>query len=181
MLDKETQERFVTQMYWLPRERLDERVKQDKIPYDKWHELGLLRFCNGNSIAYGDITAWFLEMVNVHEITPAWIYYDSYSAKYWVEEMEAEGFRMVRCIQGAKTLSLPMQNLGADLQAKKINYDNNPILKWCLHNTGVQTDRNGNIVPIKDQGAKRRIDGAASLLDAYVGLYEHYNEFLNAL
>jgi hypothetical protein len=36
-------------------------------------------------------------------------------------------------------------------------------------------------VPIKDQGAKRRIDGAASLLDAYVGLYEHYNEFLNAL
>jgi phage terminase large subunit-like protein len=181
MLDKETQERFVSQMYWLPRERLNERVKQDKIPYDKWREMGLLRLCNGNSISYGDVTAWFLEMVNVHGITPAWIYYDSYSAKYWVEEMEAEGFLMVRCIQGAKTLSLPMQNLGADLQAKKVNYNDNPILKWCLHNTGVQTDRNGNIVPIKNQGAKRRIDGAASLLDAYVGLYEHYNEFLNAL
>lgn len=181
MMDKATQERFVTQMYWLPRASLDKRVKEDKIPYDKWHEQGLLRLCNGNSINYGDVTAWFLEMVNEYGITPAWIYYDSYSAKYWVEEMEANGFLMVRCIQGAKTLSLPMQMLGADLQAKKVNYDNSPILKWCLTNTGIQTDRNGNIVPIKNQSAKQRIDGTASLLDAYVGLYEHFNEFVNAL
>lgn len=181
LMDKATEERFATQMYWLPRDSLQQRVKQDKIPYDKWHEQGLLRLCNGNSISYGDITAWFLEMVNVHGITPAWIYYDSYSAKYWVEEMENEGFVMVRCIQGAKTLSLPMQMMGADLQAKKINYNNHPILKWCLTNTGIQTDRNGNIVPIKSQSAKQRIDGTASLLDAYVGLYEHYNEFINAL
>ena len=143
--------------------------------------MGLLRLCNGNSISYGDITAWFLEMVNIHGITPAWIYYDSYSAKYWVEEMENAGFRMVRCIQGAKTLSLPMQMMGADLQAKKINYNNSPILKWCLTNTGVQTDRNGNIVPIKAQAAKQRIDGTASMLDSYVGLYEHYTEFINAI
>jgi len=71
---------------------------------------------------------------------------------------------MERVIQGAKTLSLPMQKLGADLQAKRICYNNNPILKWCLTNTGIQTDRNGNIVPIKSQSAKQRIDGTASLL-----------------
>jgi len=181
MMDPVTEERFVTQMYWLPADNLQKRVQEDKIPYDKWRELGLVRLCNGNSISYGDITAWFLEMVNDHGITPAWVYYDSYSAKYWVEEMETAGFRMVRCIQGAKTLSLPMQQLGADLQAKRVNYNNSPILKWCLTNTGVQTDRNGNIVPIKAQSAKQRIDGTASLLDAYVGLYEHFNEFKNAL
>jgi phage terminase large subunit-like protein len=181
MMDKDAQERFITQMYWLPRESFQQRVQQDRIPYDKWFDRGLLRLCNGNSINYGDVTAWFLEMVNERGVTPAWIYYDSYSAKYWVEEMENNGFKMIRCIQGAKTLSLPMQQLGADLQAKKINYDNNPVLKWCLTNTGIQTDRNGNIVPVKNQAAKQRIDGAASLLDAYVGLCDHYNEFLNAL
>ena len=95
--------------------------------------------------------------------------------------MESNGFNMVRCIQGAKTLSLPMQQMGQDLKAKKINYNNNPILKWCLTNTGIQTDRNGNIVPIKAQTAKLRIDGASSMLDSYVGLYEHYSEFINAL
>lgn len=179
LLDAETEKRFVTQMYWLPRDHFEKRVKTDKIPYDKWLARGLLRLCNGNSINYSDVTAWFVEMANQYKIFPAWVYYDSYSAKYWVEEMENNGFTMVRCIQGAKTLSLPMQMMGADLQAKRINYNNHPVLKWCLTNTGIQTDRNGNIVPIKNQAAKQRIDGAASLLDAYVGLYEHYKEFLS--
>ncbi|PEQ65540.1 terminase large subunit [Bacillus cereus] len=181
MVDKDTQKRFIHQMYWLPRDSFEKRVQMDKIPYDKWLEQGLLRLCNGNSINYGDITAWFLEILNDYGITPLWIYYDSYSAKYWVEEMEQHGFKMVRCIQGAKTLSLPMQQMGADLQAKKINYNNSPILKWCLTNTGIETDRNGNIVPVKNQAAKMRIDGTASMLDAYVGLFEHYEEFLRAL
>lgn len=179
LMDKQGK-RYVTQMYWLPAENFETRVRDEKIPYDKWYEAGLLRLCNGNSINYSDVTAWFLEMVNDFELTPAWIYYDSYSAKYWVQEMENYGFTMVRCIQGAKTLSLPMQMLGADLQAKKINYNNNSLLKWCITNTGIQEDRNGNIVPVKCQSPKYRIDGLASLLDAYVGLYEHFNEFKDA-
>ena len=176
LLDKQ-ETRYVVQMYWLPAENFQTRVQEEKIPYDKWLEAGQLRLCNGNSINYSDVTAWFIEMVNAYDLLIPWVYYDSYSAKYWVQEMEESGFTMVRCIQGAKTLSLPMQMLGADLQAKKVNYNNSSLLKWCMTNTGVQTDRNGNIVPIKAQSPKYRIDGLASLLDAYVGLYEHYNEF----
>lgn len=181
LMDKETHKRYIYQMYWLPSDSFEKRVHQEKIPYDKWLQQGLLRLCNGNSINYSDVTAWFNEMLNNYGITPLWIYYDSYSAKYWVEEMEQYGFKMVRCIQGSRTLSLPMQNMGADLQSKKINYNNSPILKWCLTNTGIETDRNGNIVPIKNQAAKQRIDGTASMLDSYVGLYEHYEEFIRAL
>jgi phage terminase large subunit-like protein len=173
--------KYIRQMYWLPADNLQERVKQDKIPYDKWFDRGLLRLCSGNSINYSDVTAWFVETVRQYELFPAWVYYDSYSARYFVEEMQMQGFTMVRCIQGAKTLSLPMQMLGADLQAHKVNYNNNPVLKWCLTNTGVQTDRNGNIVPVKNQSPRQRIDGAAALLDCYVGLYEHYNEYTAAI
>lgn len=173
--------KYITQMYWLPADRLQERVQQDKIPYDKWFDRGLLRLCDGNSINYSDVTAWFCETVRKYDLFPAWVYYDSYSARYFVEEMQMQGFNMVRCIQGAKTLSLPMQMLGADLQAHRVIYNNNPVLKWCLTNTGVQTDRNGNIVPIKNQSPKQRIDGTAALLDCYVGLYEHYNEYTNAI
>ena len=180
MMDK-TEQRYITQMYWLPADGFNKRVREEKIPYDKWYEQGLLRLCNGNTINYSDVTAWFIEMIEEYEITPAWIYYDSYSARYWVDEMNDAGFRMIRCIQGAKTLSLPMQMLGADLQAKKVNYNNNPLLKWCISNTGVLEDRNGNIVPMKANGRKNRIDGLASLLDAYCGLYEHYSEFYNTV
>ena len=179
-MDK-NEKRYVTQMYFLPADNFEQRVHDEKIPYDKWLESGLLRLCQGNTINYHDVTAWFLEMVEKYDVTPAWIYYDSYSARYWVEEMQNHGFNMIRCIQGAKTLSLPMQKLGADLQKKLVNYNNNPLLKWCITNTGIQTDRNGNIVPVKATSAKYRIDGLASLLDAYVGLCDHYNEYLQTI
>ena len=120
LMDK-NEKRFVTQMYFLPADNFEQRVHDEKIPYDKWLEAGLLRLCSGNSINYHDVTAWFLEIVEKYEITPAWIYYDSYSARYWVEEMTNHGFNMVRCVQGAKTLSLPMQKLGADLKKKLIS------------------------------------------------------------
>ena len=181
MMKRGSDKKYVAQMYWLPADSLQERVKRDKIPYDKWFERGLLRLCAGNSISYSDVTQWFMDMVKQYELFPAWVYYDSYSARYFVEEMQMQGFNMVRCIQGAKTLSLPMQMLGTDLQAHRVNYNNNPILKWCLTNTGIQTDRNGNIVPVKNQSPKQRIDGTAALLDCYVGLYEHYNEFTGAI
>lgn len=179
-MDK-NEKRYVTQMYFLPKDNFEQRVHDEKIPYDKWLEAGLLRLCEGNSINYSDVTAWFMEMVEKYDVTPAWIYYDPYSAAYWVQEMQSNGFNMVKCFQGVKTLSLPMQQLGQDLAAKKINYNNNPLLKWCITNTGVKTDVNGNIQPIKATSPKYRIDGLASLLDAYVGLLDHYNEYLDTL
>ena len=180
LLDRD-EKRYVVQMYWLPKEHFEKRVHDEKIPYDKWYEAGLLRLCEGNQINYSDVTKWFIEMVEKYEITPAWIYYDPYSAAYWVQEMQSAGFNLVKCFQGVKTLSLPMQKLGADLQAKKINYGNNVLLKWCITNTGVKTDVNGNIQPIKAQSPKYRIDGLASLLDAYVGLTDHYQELLDTI
>ena len=173
--------RYVMQMYFLPEDNFQKHIQEDRIPYDKWKEAGLLRLCKGNTINYSDVTAWFIEMVKEKGITPAWVYYDSWSARYWVEEMEGNGFNMVRCIQGAKTLSLPMQHLQADLEAKKVIYNNNPITKWCLSNTCVEEDRNGNIMPKKSSNPRRRIDGTASMLNCWVGLYEHYNEFTGAL
>lgn len=69
--------------------------------------------------------------------------------------------------QGKRTLSAPMKLLERDLESKLINYNNNPIDKWCLANTSVDEDRNGNIQPMKTSRSTRRIDGTAALLDAY--------------
>ena len=166
---------YVIQMYWLPVVEYEKR-KAKKIPFEKWHDLGLLRLCNGSTINPSDVVAWFVEMYQNFNIIPLWTYYDSYSSRYFVDEMEAHSFKMVRCIQGAKTLSNPMRILGAELAAKKINYNNNPLLKWCLANVNAVEDRNANILPVKRSNPEMRIDGFASLLDAFVGYEEHKSE-----
>ena len=70
-----------------------------------------------------------------------------------------------------------MHRLKADLSAKMIVYNNNPIDKWCLSNTAVDIDKNGNIQPHKGKNQRRRIDGAAALLDAYTVLYNHEADY----
>lgn len=174
---------YVHQMYWLPEELLDQRVKEDKIPYDIWRDMGLLRTTPGNKVHYKFVTQWFLEVQNELDIYIPWVGYDSWSATYWVEEMKDNFGKesMEPVIQGKKTLSGPMHSLGADLESKKINYNNNPILKWCLSNTSVDIDKNMNIQPSKGKNQRRRIDGTAGLLNAYVTLERHYEDYTSLI
>ena len=79
--------------------------------------------------------------------------------------------------QGKRTLSAPMKLLERDLESKLINYNNNPIDKWCLANTSVDEDKNGNIQPMKTSRSTRRIDGMAALLDAYVVYTDKQDEY----
>lgn len=169
---------FVKQMYFMPTNNIEQRVNEDKIPYDKWEKLGLLRTSEGSKVNYTDVTNWFIEQVEKYELRPLWVGYDSWNAQYWCDEMREYGFDMVEVRQGAKTMSTPMKQLKADLIDKKINYNNNPILKWCLSNMSVKIDDNENIRPVKEN-QRARIDGAVSLIDAYVIYYNNMTDYTN--
>ncbi len=172
---------YVKQMYWLPAGLLEQRTKEDKIPYDVWMERGFLRVSEGLKINYKDVVEWFVSIQNELDIYVYKIGYDSWNSQYIVDELQnnfgKHGIEPV--IQGAKTMSNPMKNFAPELTAKKINYDNNPILKWNLSNAAIQIDRNDNITLVKTSKARRRIDGVASLLDAYVCYERNYESYIN--
>ena len=170
--------KFVLQQYFIPTERLEFKIKDDKIPYDKWEKRGLVTICEGARVNYNDVTQWFLKMHNEYDISALWVGYDPWNTQYWVEEMKEQGFEMVEVRQGAKTMSNPMKQLEADLIEKNINYNNNPVLKWCLCNTAVKRDENDNIRPVKGQKQRARIDGTVSLIIAYCVLFEKMSDYL---
>lgn len=174
---------YVLQMYWLPEDLLEQRVKEDKIPYDKWKEKGFLRTCPGNRVHYKYVKEWYEEIQNDLDIYLYKCGYDAWSATYFVEDMKsAFGASVMDPVhQGKKTLSGPMKSLGADLSSKRIVYNNNPILKWCLANTSVDMDKNGNIQPAKGNLRTRRIDGTAGLLNAYVELENNLEDYLSLI
>lgn len=170
--------KYVLQQYFIPEANLDYKIKEDKIPYDIWRERGLVTVCEGAKIDYTEITNWFLKMNYEYEISALWIGYDPWSSTYWVEEMEEAGFTMIEVRQGAKTMSNPMKQLEGDLIDKVVNYNNNPILKWCLTNTAVKRDDNDNIRPVKGRQQRARIDGAVSLIIAYCVLFVKMQDYL---
>lgn len=167
---------FVKQMYWIPEDYIDKKISEDKIPYDKWKALGWLRTSKGSKVDYSDVTGWFNEQIDKYGLRPLWIGYDRWSASYWCDEMISYGYEMQQVIQGAKTFSVPMKQMKALLNEKKINYNNNPILKWCLSNMSIKSDINENIQPIKEN-PRQRIDGAVSLIDAMVVYFDKKEEY----
>lgn len=174
---------YVMSMYWMPEDLVEKRIQEDKIPYDVWIEKGYVRTCPGNKISYRDVKSWFVEVQQEHDIYLNLIGYDSWSAVYFVEDMQDHFGKasMVPVIQGKKTLSQPMKALGADLENNLIVYNNNPVDKWCLCNTAVDVDKNDNIQPIKTSKPRRRIDGTAALLDAYVVLQNNMNDYMSLI
>lgn len=172
---------YVLQHYFLPKSRIEELdAKSSKeAPYKTWEERGLMTFCEGEMVQYSDVTAWFQKMKDEWQIDIWQCGYDRAMANYWVQEMQWQfGDVMEAVAQGAKTWTVPMKEMGAMLAEKKINYNNNPILKWCLTNTAIKEMGSlESIEPVK-MTRKRRIDGTVSLLNAYVIYVKYRQDYL---
>ena len=173
---------YVLQKYFIPQRKVDEKLGTDtkQVPYKLWAEQGWLEINEGAQVDYSAVTRWFIQMVEEYDIRPLWICYDRALAGYWQAEMADYGFEMEKTAQGPFTWSQPMKELGCALSEHKVNYNNNPILRWCLANTGVKAlNKDGieTIQPVKLQ-QNRRIDGMVSLLNAWVGYVKHLDDYL---
>ena len=174
---------YVLQQYFLPQSRIDtlEATTTKEAPYKIWAERGLLTICQGTMVNFADVTAWFKKMQDEYRIDMWRCGYDRALAGYWAEEMTQTFGESVmeKVVQGPITWTAPMKELGAMLTDKMVNYNNNPMLKWCLSNTGVKTSGTvESIQPIKIQ-SNRRIDGMVSLLNAYTLYVKYREDYLN--
>lgn len=173
---------FVLQKYFLPVSKVDKVNEKDKreAPYRKWAERGFLTVCQGATVDFHEVTAWFVNMVKEYNIRPLWIGYDAALSGYWREEMEEYGFDMEKIRQGPFTWTYPMKELKGLFAENRMVYNANPMLRWCLYNTAVKsTNKDGieSIQPVKTSKS-RRIDGFVSLLNAYTCFKNHEEEYM---
>ena len=173
---------YVLQHYFIPQGRIDalEKTESREAPYKLWQEQGWITINEGAAVDYKNVTAWFVEMVTRYDIRPLWVSYDRALSGYWVPEMEEYGFDMEKCAQGAFTWSQPMKEMGAAFHEHIVNYNNNPVLRWCLTNTAAKSlNKDGieSIQPVKMQ-QNMRIDGMVSLLNAWVAYVKHFDEYM---
>ena len=129
-----------------------------------------MRTCPGAKCPKNIFLEWFKELRDKEDLYIYAIGYDPWHIDdNTLEQFKQEFGRnsMIPIRQGAKTLSQPMKDLKAEFAEGNIVYNNNPIDKWCLINTEVKTDINGNIQPVKSQDQTQRIDGTIALLCAY--------------
>lgn len=94
--------------------------------------------------------------------------YDPYNAKEFVERWcnENTAFGVEKVIQGVKTESVPLGELKALAEDRKLLFDEE-LMKFAMGNCIVLEDTNGNRKLYKKRYAEK-IDAVAAMLDAYV-------------
>lgn len=167
---------YVRSMYWLPQTVYEQltangsRQERDNQPYEYWVKEGLMRTCPGNKVEKRVFLDWFKELRDIEDLYFMYFGFDPWHIDdSLLAEFKAEfgANAMIPIRQGKLSLSDPMKDLKADLDGKRVIYNNNPIDKMCLLNTHVDRDTNGNIQPVKDLDSRKRIDGTVALICGY--------------
>jgi len=180
-MKKNDDKKYIHQMYFMPKNLVEQKEIDDKVPYSQWIEQGWIYPSGTSKIKSEDVFNWLKDTVQKYNLYPRQQGLDRWGANEFLSLMESARVKVELVIQGTKTFSSPMKNLKGDFIDKKIIYNNNPVLRWCLMNTVEERDKNGNVRPIKGKNKNKRIDGTLSLLDAYVILQNNYIEFTNLL
>lgn len=180
--DKETGQKYALGMYFVPEAKADALLTDDSAlnperkNYREWAKQGNVVICPGAEVDAEIVANWFVGLYMDYGMVPFKIGFDNWHSKDW-QELIAQNFGkevLERIGMDFMSLSGPMRSLESDLQRNNLNYNNNPVDRWCLGNTSYKTNNLGLIMPVKKYGSsKNRIDGTLSFIVAYAA-YNRY-------
>lgn len=164
--------KYIYSHYWIPESKLtDSDDKEAGAEYTEWARNNFVSIHEGNEIDLSKVADWFYWLYKEYKIKPYMTGYDQRFSKTFTDRMDEYNLATEMILQG-KVLSNAMKLTEAELKSKNVNYNQNPVDKWCLGNCSIEVDGLGNIMPVKIQ-ANKRIDGAVTL----IGLYEVYRRY----
>ena len=149
--------------FWVPEERIVDRARRDRVPYDAWAEDGWITPTEGNVIDYDVIRRDVKDLGERYNIES--IGFDPWNATQIATQLTDDGLQMVPTRQGYASLSGPSKDLEGLVISHKLAHANNPVLRWMASNVAVEDDAAGNIKPSKKKSTER-IDGIVALVMA---------------
>lgn len=163
--------------YWIPESKLKD--SPDEVDYEQWARAGWVTIIPGNSVDTSVVADYEFELLKEYDLKPFKSGYDNRFAKdYRNRHAEIFGDKLtVNVPQEFKVLDNPTKILEADMRDRTVNYQNNPVCKWCFENTGIVLDKLGRMMLAKMESTKR-IDGSASKVICYTVFEWHKSEFM---
>lgn len=160
--------KYILQMYFIPERKLlpenDDHNAGAK--YKEWVDAGYMKVAGVEDVDLSRVAEWFYSLYNDYGIKLYKCGYDQKFSKEWLTAMETYGWfkgdAIEMVLQNAETLSNAIYLTEAELKAQKINYNNNPVMRWCLGNSCLKVNEKRQALIVKTNDAKK-IDGSVTL------------------
>lgn len=171
--------KYIISQYFIPQSKLDPENDDHNAGahYKEWAERGYITICEGNDIDLTIVADWFFTLQKKHGIALFKCGYDQRFAKDWLRRMEEYNWTkqygdVEMILQDAKTLNNAIRLVETDLKTQLINYNENPVDRWCFKNSSLKINDFRQALIIKTENAKK-IDGSVALASLYE-LYRRY-------
>lgn len=178
--------KYILTQYFIPQRKLelenDDHLAGAK--YKEWAQKGYITISEGNDLDLGLPADWFFRLQKEHGIKLYKCGYDQRFAKDWLARMEEYGWTkqygdVEMILQNAQTLNNAILLAEADLKAHLINYNENPVDRWCFSNSCLKVNDMRQAIIIKTENSKK-IDGSVTLASLYE-MYRRYRSDLKKL
>lgn len=154
---------------FIPKMRVQEHMKTDRVPYDLWIREGLVEVTEtmgGVKTDYKYILAYLQKIVKQYELDVQFVCYDPHNASAFLTDLEATGFDSVAISQSAKSLNDATVDFRLEIQSGNVEHDGNGALKWSIANAKTTSNSFGEI-KIDKEYTTERIDIVDAIIDAW--------------
>lgn len=151
----------VLPFFWVPRQRILDRAKKDRVPYERWVELGFMKATDGESVDYDVIRRDINDLRRKYSIQEIGI--DPWNATQLTGQLLDDGFRAVEVPQNPGHMSEPSKEFESLVVSRRLHHGGNPVLTWMASNVAIKEDERENIMPNKKRSGDR-IDGIVATI-----------------
>ena len=149
--------------FWIPEDKMLEKIRKENINYDKWSSLGFVKVTAGNVLDYDFVKADILQIAEIYDLQST--AYDRWNASQTIIDLQNEGMECSPFGQGYGSMGAPTKEFEKMVLTEKIEHFGNPVLRWMMASTVVKTDPAGNIKPDKEKSSQK-IDGIVASIMA---------------
>lgn len=154
---------------FIPKRRVEEHIRTDRVPYDLWIQQGLITVTEtmgGVKTDYKYILSYLQTVVKALNLDVQFICYDPHNASAFLTDLDALGYDSVAITQSAKALNDATVDFRLEIESGNVEHDGNEMTTWSIANAKTVSNSFGEI-KIDKEYQTERIDPVDAIIDAW--------------
>jgi phage terminase large subunit-like protein len=133
---------------FIPADNMQERIKRDRVPYDKWLADGYIHATPGNVIDFAYIKAQILSYANLWNVVE--VGSDPALATWLFQQLDEAGIKAEAIPQYYQHQTEPMNLIEMLMKNNQLEHERHPVARWNFGNASIHKNGSGMIKLVKE-------------------------------